>query len=178
MACARLEPGGAQRCLTRPFHIKSYTPQVPALQRMPFVAARTASKLMLRSGSRSVSQEREGTEAQPHRRREGAARGRARLSFNGLVHGTDIRGQEALGSRSVQDQHVPAVRQYGYAIRRVTRQRVRYRSLAVRKPKELRAATESLSVVGSVPLPTTTHTKACTVLAPCVCMNRDPRDIP
>ena len=30
--------------------------------------------------------------------------------------------------------------------RRVTRQRARYRSLAVRKPKELRTATESLSV--------------------------------
>ena len=43
--------------------------------------------------------------------------------------------------------------------RRVTRQRVRYRSLAARKPKELRPATESLSVVESDPLPTTTHTK-------------------
>ena len=32
-------------------------------------------------------------------------------------------------------------------IKRVTRQRVRYRSLAARKPKELRPATESLSVV-------------------------------
>ena len=29
----------------------------------------------------------------------------------------------------------------------------------MRKPKELRAATESLSVVESDPLPTTTHTK-------------------
>ena len=46
-----------------------------------------------------------------------------------------------------------------YVIKRVTRQRVRYRSLAARKPKELRPATESLSVVESDPLPTTTHTK-------------------
>ena len=44
-------------------------------------------------------------------------------------------------------------------IKRVTRQRVRYRSLAARKPKELRPATESLSVSESDPLPTTTHTK-------------------
>ena len=41
-----------------------------------------------------------------------------------------------------------------------TRQRVRYRSLAARKPKELRSDTESLSLSGeSDPLPTTTRTK-------------------
>ena len=41
---------------------------------------------------------------------------------------------------------------------RVTRQRVRYRSLAVRKPKELRTATESLSVANRTLYPPP-HTK-------------------
>ena len=54
---------------------------------------------------------------------------------------------------------VSTVLSYTSTIKRVTRQRVRYRSLAARKPKELRPATESLSVSESDPLPTTTHTK-------------------